>query len=219
MTRIMSNGLESETSMRVQTTQGIPEARSRWTLCTNHLVAGRIAAFLAFIMLSLSPSSLSAATSTEYKVKGLFLLRVASFVEWPKDASSTSFRVTIIGKDPFGKTLEKLRENKKIKGRKIVINRCKNIKELKPCHILFISESEKSRLEEIMKSVKGKNVLTVSDMDGFVEKGGMVQVLIIKKKLRWKINREPEKRENLKISSKLLSLAVKVLDKRSQSRE
>jgi hypothetical protein len=60
-----------------------------------------------------------------------------------------------------------------------------------------------------MKELKGCSVLTVADMDGFTEAGGVINFVREGTKIRFRINNDVAAKEGLKISSKLLSLAVR----------
>ena len=65
-------------------------------------------------------------------------------------------------------------QDRRIKDRPVVIRHISTKEELPGCHLLFISPSEKNRLPEILETLKGTSVLTVGEMDGFPEQGGMV---------------------------------------------
>jgi hypothetical protein len=60
---------------------------------------------------------------------------------------------------------------------------------------------------EILGSLQGFSVLTVSDIDGFAEEGGVIQFVIEEDRVRFVINLEAASRAKLKINSKLLALA------------
>jgi hypothetical protein len=47
-------------------------------------------------------------------------------------------------------------------------------------------------------------------MDNFADNGGMIRLLIVEDKVRFEINNTVAKKAGLNISSKLLSLAVRV---------
>jgi hypothetical protein len=78
---------------------------------------------------------------------------------------------------------------------------------MKTCHVLFISRSEAERLEQILTGLRGRNTLTVADIDDFALRGGMIQLVTEKNKIRMRINLEAVKAANLTISSKLLRVA------------
>ena len=74
-------------------------------------------------------------------------------------------------------------------------------------HIIFISASEESHLEEILIRLGRQDVLTVSDIDRFSLRGGIVEFRMVGNRVRFDINRSPAKGAQLTISSKLLSVA------------
>jgi hypothetical protein len=150
------------------------------------------------------------AAPSEYEIKAAFLYNFANFVEWPPkaqaDANGTII-IGILGDDPFGSTLEQIIANKTINGHRIEIKRFKSLRELKPCHILFINSSEDNRLEKILNIVEDWHVLTVSEIDGFTKNGGIINFYVENKRVRFEINTDNAKKMGLKISSKLLKLA------------
>ena len=73
--------------------------------------------------------------------------------------------------------------------------------------MLFISASERKRLPAILAALTTSSVLTVADMDNFVESGGMIQFVMEEKRVRFVIDVGASSKARLKVSSKLLSLA------------
>jgi len=146
----------------------------------------------------------------EYHVKAAFLYNFAKFVEWPEEVlghSSTPITIGILGRDPFGHYLDRTIKNKTVKGRELVIKRFEEVDDLEATHILFISESEKKRLSETLNKRKNWHVLTVSDMEGFSELGGIINLITEENRIRFVINVDAAERADLKISSHLLKLA------------
>jgi len=94
-----------------------------------------------------------------------------------------------------------------VKNRKLKVQRFRSLEEIKSCHILFISQSEAERLDQVFSSLKGRKILTVGDTEGFAQRGGMVRFLTEKNKIRLRINIAAAKAANLTISSKLLRAA------------
>ena len=113
-----------------------------------------------------------------------------------------------MGDNPFGNDLEQTVAGKKINDRPISVQVFRTAAEATHCQILFISNSEKKHFSEIIQNLHGSAVLTVSDTDRFIESGGMVNFVKEASKIRFQINDEAAKAAQLKISSKLLSLAV-----------
>ncbi len=87
-------------------------------------------------------------------------------------------------------------------------------KDAESCHILFIDATDDKRADDFLAAVRAKPVLSVSDDDNFTEEGGVIRLFERDSKLRIEINIDEAGRSGLTISSKLLSLAQVVHDKK-----
>jgi hypothetical protein len=139
---------------------------------------------------------------SEYQLKAAFLFNFAKFVESP-------FVIGVLGENPFGGDLERTIRDKTVNGRVLQIKECHSPTEAKECQILFISNSEKKRLLEILESFRGTSVLTVGETDNFTVSGGIIGFIREGNKIRFQINDQAARSARLKISSKLLSLAAR----------
>jgi hypothetical protein len=115
--------------------------------------------------------------------------------------------VGILGEDPFEAYLDEVVKGEKVNARPILVERYQRLEDIKSCHVLFISASEIGRLDQILTALKGRNILTVGESDGFFRHGGMVSFVTENGKIRLKINLESVQSADLTVSSKLLRLA------------
>lgn len=164
-----------------------------------------LAALLA--LLPLSRLSSQDPHPTADQVKAVFLFNFAQFVEWPDTAFAgpdAPLVIGILGGDPFGAYLDETVRGEMARGRPLVVRRFQRVEDVKNCHILFLSPSEKSRLEAILGSLKGRPILVVSDMPGFLRRGGMVGFAYERNRVRVRINPVAAAAAGLTISSKLL---------------
>ena len=166
----------------------------------------------ASLLLACPTSFVGAQTSAipEYQVKAAFLFNFTKFVEWPPSSFSTPqapLVIGIYGKDPFGSYLKETVAGEKIDGHPLVIQYYSSIEEIRTCHILFINETETHKVKQVIESLKGRSILTVSDKPDFMKNGGMIRLFIENNKTRLRINREATEAANLVISSKLLRIA------------
>ena len=158
---------------------------------------------------------------SEYQVKAAFLYNFVKFVEWPVDTFAdpgAPFVLGVLGEDPFGSVLEQTLKGKTVNGRALVIRGVKQGKDLRTCHILFVSSSEIRHLDQILESLKGSSVLTVGEMERFAQSGGAVNFVLEQNRVRFEINPEAAARARLRISSKLLALARIVADERREGK-
>jgi hypothetical protein len=150
---------------------------------------------------------------SEYEIKAAFLYNFAKFIEWPEDSrqcQQDTAIIGILGEDPFGTILERVIGEKTIRMKEISIQRYSNVQNIRECHILFISQSEKGRLPVVLKQLKNRHILSVSEIDQFTEQGGMIGLFIENNRIRFQINQDAIEAAELKISSKLLKLASNV---------
>ncbi|HUA67460.1 MAG TPA: YfiR family protein [Candidatus Saccharimonadales bacterium] len=171
------------------------------------------AAALIFVWIFLLARGVFAQESgpSEYQIKAAFLYHFAQFVKWPPQAfaSPTSpVVIGVLGKNMFGGNLEQTIRNKTINNHPIEFKQFDSVSEAVHCQILFISPSEKGRLPRILKGLAGASVLTVSETDHFTDAGGMINFVIENDEVHFQINNEAAQKAGLKISSKLLTLAV-----------
>lgn len=145
----------------------------------------------------------------EYQVKAAFLYQFFKFVEWPPQAFHATNQTICIGVVDGGPMVRALQsvEGKEAKSRRVVVKRFKEPEELEFCHILFISSGMEDRMTEILNRLKGTSTLTVSDIDGFARRGGMINFITVENKIQFEINIETAERAKLQISSHLLRLA------------
>jgi len=171
----------------------------------------RIIAALAAALLACMPAfnSIAGQPSTEYRIKAAFLYNFTSFVTWPEEFSGkTGFTLCVFGNDPFGNLLDKL-AGKSVKNTQLVVRRLQSLALLDECQLVFISEMSSDQLGAALTLLHGLPVLTVSDMRGFTELGGIIEFRIIQNKVRFDININAAESAGLNISSKLLSLATR----------
>jgi uncharacterized protein DUF4154 len=146
----------------------------------------------------------------EYEVKAAFLFNFTKFVEWPENAfvdPHAPIVIGVIGDDPFGESLVRIVAGQKAQGRSIEVVKYRYGDNLRRCHVLFISASERQHRAPLLASLQEASVLTVSDIDGFAEAGGAIQFVMQENRVRFVVNLEVATQGKLRVSAKLLALA------------
>lgn len=160
-----------------------------------------------------TPCEVSAADSRERKIKAAYIYNFAKFVKWPEEivAEATQpVRIGILGEDPLARTLERAVEGKTVQGRPLAVREFKRVEDLETCHILFISTSEEDRFDQVIEKICGSGTLVVADNCDLVDRGCHIAFLLKGNKLKFAINLAEAKKSGLKVSSKLLDIAVEV---------
>jgi hypothetical protein len=173
------------------------------------VAVGRLAWLACGLASGLLARADHAATLHEYELKAGVLYNIIKYVEWPGEpagATPATFEIALLGQIPFAEALSVL-DGKTVQGRKVVVKRITRLEEAAQCQVLFIGASEKGRLAEITTELKRRPVLTVSEVEGFAEQGGMVNLVAGPNHIVMEINREVARESRLAISSQLLKLA------------
>ena len=174
----------------------------------------RVLWVLGVVVLVISPMCAQSAPAGEYQVKAAFLYNFAKFVEWPPGSfadRAAPLRICVLGQDPFGEELRNIASDKIINGRRLVVDEVADLMAARSCHILFIASSKKAEMKQIIESLRGADVLTVGDTKGFAKMGGMINLVLDDDRVRFEVNQTAAEQTGLRISFKLLRVAVLVI--------
>lgn len=181
-----------------------PRSGARWL--------GAVALAVLSVFAAAQPADEAGKEFTEYEVKAAFLINFAKYVEWPDKAfpeSDSPFKIGVLGPNPFGDTLKRLASDQELDGRKITIKQSDNIEELIACHIVFLPGPDRKSTSTELEIFKELPVLTVGEQAGFAEQGGTVNFVLVETKVKFEINTASANRTDLKVSPRLLRLAVR----------
>ena len=149
----------------------------------------------------------AAPPAAEHQLKAVYLFNFGQFVEWPPEAFASPdapFVIGILGEDPVAETLEAVVHGESLHGRRVVVSRFEQPSGIGPCHIVYIGRGEAARLDAALAAVRGRAVLTVSDVGGAEHRGAVIALFTESNRIRMRINVGEARAGNLVISSKLL---------------
>jgi len=169
-----------------------------------------LAGLVSVAMLLTSPQARGQAVfSTEYDIKAALLFNLTQFTEWPTTAFTNAqapIVIGVLGDNPFGQGLDKIVAGERVQNRPVVTKYFSSADEAN-CHILFVSRSEISNIERVIAKTRGRGMLTVSDIDRFARRGGMVRFVNDRNRVKLNVNLAEVEAAGLKISSKLLRIS------------
>lgn len=168
-----------------------------------------------------SPSPLEekkAVKSEDFILKAGLLKTFARYCEWPaghKSASDTNhnneFILGSFEEDKMTSYLMKKSETITIGGKELKVQIIEDYAEIKKCDILYIQETSKKKLNEILETVDDLPILTVSEGEGYAKKGIMINLFKSGVKYRFNVNYNRVQKCGLRLSSKLLKYAAELL--------
>ena len=182
-----------------------------WTRWFRHFFPFAVPGIVLVLFTASIAASAELPRPSEYELKAAFLFNFIKFTDWPADELAKSddrFIIGVVGKDPFGAILDKIIEGETVHNRAIVARRFSRMDEAATnSHVLFISSSEDTNLPAILKILDQRSVLTVSDIDNFAQRGGIISLKKENNKIVFDINLETAKRVGITMNAQLLKLA------------
>jgi len=171
--------------------------------------------YILFLIFTIVFSGIGTASSsfsqqaTEAEIKAALAFKFPVYVRWPDDTpqkNSDVFKCCILGHSPLADLLMHF-DGETVMDKTIRVQRLTTIEAIETCHMLFVGDSEKKSLPKIWKAIKGKPILTLGDMKGFAQAGGIINFIRRENSVHFEINPNAGKKAGLEISSKLLRLA------------
>ena len=102
----------------------------------------------------------------------------------------------------------------KISERSVVVKRIDDHSTIsKECHVVYVGRALVSQDTELMNIIKDKPILTVGESELFANGGGMISFVSEPETIQFLVNLGAAEQAGLKISSRMLSLAKKVITK------
>ena len=165
--------------------------------------------FLLLFSQNIGAENNSRLVPMDHRVKAAFLCKFIKYMDWPSSIivrNEGEFVIGVYGDSPIAGNLFSIMP-KAVAGWKLKIIKIDDIEKVIETNMLFLSSSQEEQFPEIIEHLNNASVLTVSDNDKFLEKGGIVNFFTMNKMVRFEINLEASEAANIKISSKLLRLA------------
>jgi len=151
-----------------------------------------------------------APTPSQYDVQAVYLFDFAKFVRWPSGTEHETLTICVAGAKAYTDTLTRIVAGEQIEGRPIAVRAIQNPEDVAGCNIVFIGVAARERLDSLLAATTGKPILTVSDVPGFLDRGGMIQFLVIANRVRFSVDLRPAARGGISLNSELLKVAVSV---------
>lgn len=172
---------------------------------------------LLVLIFSLSVLALYSQQVPEFKgkdtaamVKASYLYNFSKFIDWPTEYKSGNFVISVMGGGNLHQELVKKYNNKQIGSQQIEIRKLSKTLNISPCHVLFIGAEHVDMLSDISKALNGQPILIVAEQDGSLEKGAILNFVVIDSQYRFEVDLKNAEDRELFIGSTIKSLALRV---------
>jgi hypothetical protein len=181
----------------------------------RHL-ANVLAVFTATVLLPVAHEchAQSETLAAEYQVKAAFLYKFAGYVEWPPQSVAhpdSPLVIGVLGADLMADALEREVGHRVINGHPISVRKLRRGESYNGMQILFIGRAEDARATEALAPAKGQPILAVTESEEAFNVGSAINFVVVDDRVRFDVATRPAEHSNLKISSRLLTVARKVV--------
>lgn len=150
--------------------------------------------------------------NTVAKTQSLFIYNFASrYIEWPESYKEGGFSIGVLGESPLTNFLNDLASTKKVVNQSIEVKKYSGLSEITKCHILIVPKDRQESIGDIMNKVKNHATLIITEKEGAVKQGSVINFVIVENRQKFEINKTAIEKQELKVSSQLLPLATQVL--------
>lgn len=150
----------------------------------------------------------------ERRLKIAYIYNFLKSVTWPHEASPSktqSADVCIIGDQKLSEHLEAVVKRNPDHSMKVNVSYSTTGATVPDCHILFIDKNAAARIAGILERAGNRPILTISDIKGFADKGGMIELASVKEGaaayLRPRINSAVAEISSITLGEELLLMA------------
>ena len=155
------------------------------------------------------------------EAKARFLIKSAEFVDWPAEVFKTpasTLLICVYGNYPFGISLAEMAQGSLVRGHRMAAKWIRKEQDLPSCQILFVSRSEAKHYGKVLETVKNAVTLTIGEDPDFLKAGGMVSLEAAPDSLLFDVNLDAVRSGQLRLSSQLLSLARRIIQRSEAAR-
>ena len=173
--------------------------------------------FIALLFILCAPgivASQDPVTSNPTKVKAAFLRNFTRYVTWPADVFSAdrpSWKICVLGNDPFGDILDTTLAGRTEQGRSFEIHRADTLNDLPRCQVVYIAYQDAAKRRAALAELRKSPILTVSEASDFLRDGGIIQFQV-GERVEMNINLDQSRSASLTISAKMLEVAHEVVE-------
>lgn len=156
----------------------------------------------------LGPGVALTAETSPAALKAAYTLNFAKFTHWPRPLGE-DLQLCVAGRSEVGSALEDSTFGR-VAGRALRLTYVRLPGEVGHCNLLWVSEIDPGRAPRLLAALAELPILTVSDIEGFARDGGMIELVLLARKLRFVIDLEAVRAAKLRLDPKLLDLALEV---------
>ena len=151
------------------------------------------------------------APALERRVKAAFLYKFLGYADFAAHSfadASTPVSVGVFGADDMAAELTRIAAGRQVAGRAIAVRALREQDLAQPMHVLFVAGPDDVRAARLLRAANAQ--LTVTECDGGLPTGSVINFMIVDERVRFDVSLDAAEKKNVKLSSRLLTVANRV---------
>lgn len=174
-------------------------------------VATLLIAFFCFSADYVSMPVFQEPNNSNAKIKATFIYNFTKYIDWPAKYKEGNFVIGVLGSTSFYNDLTAFLSTKTVGRQKFEIKSYATIETTYSiCHILFVPTENSYMLPEVLKKMKGKSTLIITEKPGMARQGAGINFTVENNKQRFELNKSNIEKYSLKVSTTLAALAIRI---------
>jgi hypothetical protein len=154
----------------------------------------------------------SSAQALERRVKAAFLFKFLGYAEFPGTAfgdPGAPVMIGVVGSDDMAAELAQVVAGRQVGGRPILVRNLREGETGGPLHLLFVAGSDSARAARVLRGATA--LMTVTECESGLQYGSVINFRIIEQRVRFDVSLDSAEKNNVKLSSRLLTVANRVV--------
>jgi hypothetical protein len=148
----------------------------------------------------------------ERRVKAAFIYKFLGYTGFPPNAfadPASPVVIGVFGADDMAAELARLVAGRAANNRPIVVRALRESELAGTVHLLFVAGSDCARAGRIVRAASAA-LLVVTECDNGLQQGSVINFRIVDERVRFDVSLDAAERNNVKLSSRLLTVANRV---------
>lgn len=185
-------------------------ARRRMRAGRAGLVAACLCAAALFAGAAQAGDTVPGSLAPDRVVKAAFLYKFLGYTEFPASAFGDEASPIVIGvadADDLAAELGRMVSGRSVNKRALVVKTLPDGGPVTGVHLLFVGGSDGARVARLLKSAVPAPMLVVSEAENGLQQGSVINFKVIEERVRFDVSLEAADKNNVKLSSRLLTVA------------
>jgi hypothetical protein len=152
----------------------------------------------------------AAGATLERSVKAAFLYKFLGYAEFPASAfgePGSPVVIGVVGADEMAAELGRIVAGRTVNNRPVLVKTLRDNEAPSGVHLLFVAGADSARVARVLKAAQPSPMLLVTESENGLQLGSVINFKVVDERVRFDVSLEAADKNNVKLSSRLLTVA------------